>query len=163
MWPTLIATYTQNDYNNNNNICRNPCTLYNLCSCMHNELVDSPPPFHETLIMCIKSKAQAFLFFPAYHVDYNFNLDKIFGSDNKRLKHNDILKFLAKSERLRAKPKLLFIQACQGGNPGAEAVIDRLSDVTTDDDKISEYTDFYLSCASVAGDRSYRDIFTGES
>lgn len=42
-------------------------------------------------------------------------------------------------------------------------MIDRLSDVTTDDDKISEYTDFYLSCASVAGDRSYRDIFTGES
>ena len=100
--------------------------------------------------------------FSAYHVDYNFYLDKIFGSDSKCLKHNDIQKFLAKSERLRGKPKLLFIQACQGVSPGAEAVADRLSDVATDDDRISEYTDFYLSCASVAGDRSYRDILTGE-
>ena len=57
---------------------------------------------------------------------------------------------------------MLFIQACQGENPGAEALNDRIPDVDADDDRISEYTDFYLSCASVAGDRSYRDIVTGE-
>ena len=129
---------------------------------MHNELVDFAPPPSWNPDYVHKIYSPSIPFFPAYHVDYNFDLDKIFGSDNKPLKHNDILKFLAKSERLRAKPKLLFIQACQGGNPGAEAVIDRLSDVATDDDRISEYTDFYLSCASVAGDRSYRDILTGE-
>ena len=38
---------------------------------------------------------------------------------------------------------------------------DRLKDIGSDDDSISEYTDFYLSCASVDGDRSYRDIYTG--
>ena len=89
-------------------------------------------------------------------------LDKIYGSDSKPLEHNQIQKFLAKSEILRGKPKLIFIQACQGINPGAEALNDKIPDVAADDDRISEYTDFYLSCASVAGDRSYRDIFTGE-
>ena len=92
----------------------------------------------------------------------DYYIDEIFGSDSKPLEHNQIQRFLAKSEKLRGKPKLIFIQACQGENPGTEAVNDRLPDVATDDDRISEYTDFYLSCASVAGDRSYRDIYTGK-
>lgn len=52
-------------------------------------------------------------------------------------------------------------QACQGSSPGAEVLADRLKEIDSDDDSISEYTDFYLSCASVHGDRSYRDIYTG--
>ena len=85
----------------------------------------------------------------------------VFGSDSKPLEHNHIQRFLAKSKKLRGKPKMIFIQACQGESPGTKAMEDRLPDIATDDDRISEYTDFYLSCASVAGDRSYRDIFTG--
>ena len=90
-------------------------------------------------------------------------LGEIYGSDSKPLEHNRIQRYLAKSEKLRGKPKLIFIQACQGKNPGTEAMNDRIQDVAADDNRISEYTDFYLSCASVAGDRSYRDIFTGKN
>ena len=99
------------------------------------------------------------------YVFYNsllfFKIGVVFGSDSKPLEHNHIQRFLAKSEKLRGKPKMIFFQACQGESLGAKAMEDKLPDIATDDDRISEYTDFYLSCASVAGDRSYRDIFTG--
>lgn len=87
---------------------------------------------------------------------------EVFGSDSRPLEHSWIQRFLAKSEILRSRPKMLFIQACQGSSPGGEVLADRLKDIDSDDDTISEYTDFYLSCASVHGDRSYRDIYTGE-
>ena len=55
------------------------------------------------------------------------------------------------------------MQAGQGSSPGAEPLADRLNrEIDSNDDKISECTDFYLSCTSVYGNRSYRDIYLGE-
>ena len=55
------------------------------------------------------------------------------------------------------------MQAGQGISPGAKVLADRLNrQIDSDDDKISECTDFYLSCTSVHGNCSYRDIYLGE-
>ena len=54
------------------------------------------------------------------------------------------------------------MQACQHSNSGSDALADRLNEIDSDDDRISEYTDFYLSCASVYGSHSYRDSNTGK-
>ena len=83
---------------------------------------------------------------------------EVIGSDSKPLKYTAIMKYLAKSDTLRSQPKMLFIQACQGESDGSVPLEDRLK---SDDGQISEYTDFYLSCASVEGDKSYRDIYNG--
>ena len=86
----------------------------------------------------------------------------VYGSDSQPLEYREIQTYLAKSEILRSRPKMFFVQACLGENKGPLPIEDRLKNIETDDDRISELTDFYLSHASVDGDRSYRDIYTGE-
>ena len=88
---------------------------------------------------------------------------EIYGSDSKPLRYTDMQRFLGASKILCGKPKILIIQACQGIRVGSKPIKDLmyLNDVGADGDTISEFTDFYLSCASVNGDRSYRDIYRG--
>ena len=86
---------------------------------------------------------------------------EVFGSDSRPLEYTRMQRYLGASKILRSKPKVLVIQACQGSRQGSKAIEDYLPDVGADGGMISEYSDFYLCCASVDGDRSYRDIFTG--
>ena len=85
----------------------------------------------------------------------------VFGTDSQPLPHNEIQKLLATSEILRSKPKLLFIQACQGEKSirYSPAI---LANVSVDGEYISLYTDFYLSCASVYGFEALRNAVKGE-
>ena len=88
----------------------------------------------------------------------------VYGSDSTSLKYIQMQTELGKSEILRSKPKILIIQACQGSRKGSKALQENPRNVCSDGDTcstISEYTDFYLSYASVHGDCSYRDIDKG--
>ena len=85
---------------------------------------------------------------------------EVYGSDSKPLEYTRIQRYLAKSKILASRPKVLFIQACQGSE-AAEGVMDYIKDIDADDDMISEYTDFYLSCASVDGYKAFRSPSTG--
>lgn len=82
----------------------------------------------------------------------------VIGSDSQPVTHSKIMKALSSSETLLGRPKMLFIQTCQGSDHGPDPLKDRLK---SDDGQISQYTDFYLSCAAVDGDKSYRDIYRG--
>lgn len=85
---------------------------------------------------------------------------EVYGSDSQPLEYTKIQRFLARSKVLASRPKLLFIQACQGVKTFL-GVQDHLKEIDADDDKISVYTDFYLSVASVDGVKSFRDRKTG--
>ena len=89
----------------------------------------------------------------------------VYGSDSKPLEYARIQMYLARCKSLCGKPKMLFLQACSGSRLGSLPIEDYLQNVGADGDTgtitISEYTDFYLSYASVGGDMSYRDTLTG--
>ena len=102
---------------------------------------------HDSFICCILSHGEE---------------GKVFGSDSLPLEYTKMQTYLAKSEKLCGKPKIFFIQACQGKSNGPLPVVDRKGEIASDDDRISEYTDFYLSYASVEGDKCYRDTCTGK-
>ena len=101
---------------------------------------------HDSFICCILSHGEE---------------GQVFGSDSLPLKYTEMQTYLAKSETLRGRPKVFFIQACQGKSKGPLPVVDQNREIASDDDRISEYTDFYLSYASVEGDKCYRDIYIG--
>ena len=85
---------------------------------------------------------------------------EVYGSDSQPLEYTKIQRFLARSKILASRPKMLFIQACQGIKTFI-GVQDHLKEIDADDDKISVYTDFYLSVASVDGVKSFRNRATG--
>ena len=87
---------------------------------------------------------------------------EVYGSDSQPLEYTKIQRFLARSKILASRPKMLFIQACQGVKAFI-GVQDHLKEIDADDDKISVYTDFYLSVASVDGVKSFRNRATGMS
>ena len=84
----------------------------------------------------------------------------VFGSDDQPLQYTKIQRLLARSAILASRPKMLFIQACQGMQ-AFTGLQDHLKEIDADDDKIAVYTDFYLSVASVDGVKSFRDPATG--
>ena len=87
----------------------------------------------------------------------------VFGTDSEALPHNKIQESLATSKILRSKPKLLFIQACQGETSLLHSpAIQDLGNVSVDGDYISLFTDFYLACASVYGFVAMRNTINGE-
>ena len=85
---------------------------------------------------------------------------EVYGSDSQPLEYTKIQRFLARSSILASRPKMLFIQACQGVKTFL-GVVDHLKEIDADDEKISVYTDFYLSVASVDGVKSFRDAKSG--
>ena len=87
---------------------------------------------------------------------------QVYGSDSQPIKWRDIKQEIARSAILEGKPKLFFIQACQGGDYGGKPIeVDRIK---PDGDKIiiSDRSDFHMSWASVDGDQSFRDTITGK-
>ena len=98
---------------------------------------------HDSFVCCILSHG---------------NTGEVFGSDSESVEYRVIKEYISKSDILRSRPKLFFIQACQGKKQGRQRLEDRLQ---KDDGDISEYSDFYMSCATLDGDQSYRDIYTG--
>ena len=76
---------------------------------------------------------------------------EVYGSDSKPLEYTRIQRYLAKSKILASRPKVLFIQACQGSE-AAEGLMDYIKDIDADDDMISEYTDCLLYTSDAADD-----------
>lgn len=82
----------------------------------------------------------------------------VVSSDGEDISIEDIEKLTGKSELLNSKPKIFFVQACQGDGGGTEPVQRVRAD---GDGKTSGRSDIYLCYATAQGDRSYRDIYTG--
>ena len=76
----------------------------------------------------------------------------VFGSDSEPVKLDNVEKWAGKSKTLRDKPKIFFIQACQGTELGTEAA----PTVKSDGDSTSERAHIYTCKASVIGDKAYR-------
>lgn len=76
----------------------------------------------------------------------------VFGSDSEPVELDDIEKQAGKSKTLRDKPKIFFIQACQGKELGTEAV----PVVKSDGESTSGRAHIYTCKASVTGDKAYR-------
>ena len=96
---------------------------------------------------------------------------KVYGTDRGEFDLNNIYKYLGSCEHLTGKPKLIFIQACQG---------DSIAELTPAQcDKIAKHdkpelpapverdcpgtrtADFLLSCAAFHGQKSFRDMKKG--
>ncbi len=84
------------------------------------------------------------------------NERSIISSDSQEIPREEIETSVGTSKMLRCKPKIFFIQACRGADPGTEAVERVVADCTT-----SQRADFYLCFATTHGEKSYRDKFTG--
>ena len=84
------------------------------------------------------------------------NKSGIISSDSQEIPRENIETMVGGSEILKSKPKIFFIQACRGDNYGS-APVERVAA----DDTTSLRADFYLCFATVHGDKSYRDRFTG--
>ena len=84
------------------------------------------------------------------------NKGVIISSDSKTVQREEIEVMAGSSKILQSKPKIFFIQACQGDSYGTVPV-DRIGA----DDTTSQRADFYLCFATVHGDKSYRDKYTG--
>ena len=76
----------------------------------------------------------------------------VLGSDCEPVELDYIEKRAGKSKTLRDKPKIFFIQACQGTGLGTEAA----PTVKSDGQSTSERAHIYTCKASVIGDRAYR-------
>ena len=74
----------------------------------------------------------------------------VYGSDSQPVLHNEIQEQLGASDILFEKPKLLFIEACQGSRSLSLAIRPKVG-VDGEEEFITHYTDFYLSCATVYG------------
>ena len=79
----------------------------------------------------------------------------VYGSDSEPVEIKEIERLLVKNKTFKSKPKIFFIQACQGTSYGAEV------QVTADSGPAAERTDLYTCLASVPGDKSYRDPSKG--
>lgn len=77
--------------------------------------------------------------------------DAIIGSDSKPVKRKDIETLTGRSAILNSRPKLFFIQACRGDNPGSIPVERVLADGS-----VPVSADFYFCYATVSGDKAYR-------
>lgn len=83
----------------------------------------------------------------------------IYSSDSKEVQIKDLERRLGGSETLRSKPKLFFIQACQGKGKGTKPV---QCDLQADGDKMTTgRADIYIAYATVSGDMCYRHTQTG--
>ncbi len=85
------------------------------------------------------------------------NKGVIISSDSQTVQREEIETMIGHSKILSCKPKMIFIQACQGDSYGTEAT----PRVGADDTTTSLRADFYLCFATVHGAKSYRDKFTG--
>ena len=82
---------------------------------------------------------------------------QIISSDNEFIEIEVIERLTADSKMLEWKPKIFFIQACQGKK--STRLINRIQ--ADGEVQTSKRAHFYLCYATVAGDRAYRDIITG--
>jgi len=82
--------------------------------------------------------------------------DAIYGADSEPVKREDMERRAGMSKTLNSRPKIFFVQACQGDEYG-EAPVERQQA----DDTSSARADFYICLATTLGDKSYRDIYTG--
>lgn len=84
----------------------------------------------------------------------------VFGSDSKEVTREDIERGTGKSKTLKGRPKIFFIQACQGSGAGTAPVTRIVSDGSglsrTSANTTSERAHIYTCLASVIGDRAYR-------
>ena len=90
----------------------------------------------------------------------------IYSSDSKEVKIGYLERALGNSEILRDKPKIFFIQACQGKEPGTTPVTSKLhpdmSGLRADGEKqTSRRSDIYISYATAQGDICYRHTKKG--
>ena len=76
---------------------------------------------------------------------------KIYGSDSKGIPREHIEDMVGKSVILKDKPKVFFIQACQGDHPGSEPFTSILADSST-----SRRAHMYICLAAVIGEKAYR-------
>ena len=76
----------------------------------------------------------------------------VYGSDSKPVEIKDIVTGAGQSKTLNSKPKLFFIQACRGDNPGSQPIERTLSD----DVSAPVYADIYISYPTISGDKAYR-------
>ena len=98
---------------------------------------------HDSFISCILSHG---------------NRGGIIGTDSLSIKREDIERAVGESKTLNKQPKIFFIQACQGTDPGTEPV----STVHADGGKTtSKRADIYICSATTFGDQSYREEFKG--
>lgn len=86
--------------------------------------------------------------------------DSVLGSDNHPVRTENIERIIGRSEVLKRKPKLFFIQACRGPNPGAEIHSDD-AEIQSDDGRSSKRSDINFCYATAPGDRTYRNTRTG--
>ena len=83
----------------------------------------------------------------------------IYSSDSKEVTIQYMECGLGESETLNSKPKIFFIQACQGGGLGTKPVQSKLQ--ADGESQTSRRADVYISYATVPGDMCYRDIEKG--
>lgn len=77
------------------------------------------------------------------------------GSDSLLVKRDDIERAVGESTKLRGRPKIFFVQACRGSNPGTQPVL------TVHADNTSRKADIYTCFATAHGDAAYRSEFKG--
>ena len=82
----------------------------------------------------------------------------IISSDSEEIELDEIDRLTGESELLNSKPKIFFVQTCRGRGGGTQPV-ERV--VPDGNGTTSTRTDFYFCYATVSGERSYRDIYTG--
>lgn len=90
---------------------------------------------HDSFICCILSHG---------------NEGVVFGSDSISVSWEEAIKKAGKSEILKDKPKIFFIQACQGKGPGVLISSDGLLSA-----------DVYISLATISGNKAYRSNVVG--
>lgn len=98
---------------------------------------------HDSFICCILSHG---------------NRGSIIGKDSISVKRESIERAVGESKTLNGRPKIFFIQACQGDDPGTEPVLT----VHADGGKTtSKRAHIYVCSATTFGDKAYRDEFLG--
>ena len=76
-------------------------------------------------------------------------LHKVYGTDKGEFDLDNIYNYLGSCEHLKGKPKLIFIQACQGDDIAVHTPVES-------DGPGTRTADFLLSCAAFPGQKSFR-------